>query len=141
MLGSLLVAWQYHIEAAPELIGLHFLALDAGYVIGSGIAQRILRRVFRFAQLRYVACAVAAASLLGLSFVVPPVLPIWRIIGLAFVGLSGGGLVTALLYGAESYYHKAPAAAASLSGVLFGCGCLLATLLIAIDVFRRFGSD
>ncbi len=134
LLGSLLVAWQYHIETTPELIGLHFLALDAGYVIGAGIAQRVLRRL-PVRSVALFACAAAAASLFGLSFVVPPVLPIWRIVGLGFVGLSGGGLLTAVLYGAESYYQKAPAAAASLSGVLFGCGCLLATVVVGLTYF------
>ncbi len=36
LLGSLLIAWQYHIDTDPQLIGLHFLALNAGYVIGVG---------------------------------------------------------------------------------------------------------
>jgi fucose permease len=134
LLGSLLIAWQYHIETAPELIGLHFLALNAGYVTGAAIAQRILKRL-SIRSVALLACGIAFASLLGLSFVVPPVVPLWRMTGLTFVGLSGGALVTALLYVLEPYFAKAPAEAASLSGVLFGCGCLLATLVAGITYF------
>jgi len=134
LLGSLLIVWQYHIETAPEVIGLHFLALNAGYVIAAAAAQRLLLRV-AIRSVVLFACAVGLASLLALSFLVPPVLPFWRIIALAFVGVSGGALVTALLYVLEPYYEQAPAAAASLCGVLFGCGCLLATLITGATYF------
>jgi fucose permease len=134
LLGSLLISWQYHIETAPELIGLHFLALNAGYVIAAATAQRVMR----FLSIRCVAlfaCGVGFISLLALSFLVPPVSPLWRIIGLGFVGVAGGALGTALLYALEPYYKTAPAAAASLSGALFGCGCLLATFVTGITYF------
>jgi fucose permease len=133
-LGSLLITWQYHIETGPELIGLHFLALNAGYVIAAAVAQRLLRRV-SIRVMALFACGIGFASLLGLSFVAPPVAPLWRVTGLAFVGVSGGTLVTALLYVLEPYYDEAPAEGANLSGVLFGCGCLLATVVAGITYF------
>lgn len=134
LLGSLLVAWQYHIGTAPELIGLHFLAFSAGYVVAAGTAQRLLTQV-SIRSVALFACAIGFATLSGLSFLVPPVLPLWRITGLGFVGLAGGALVTALLYALEPCYDKAPAAAASICGGLFGCGCLLATLIVGATYF------
>ena len=134
LLGSLLIAWQYHIGTAPELIGFHFLGFSAGYVVAAGIAQRLLTRV-SIRSVALFACATGFATLLALSFLVPPVLPVWRIVGLGFVGIAGGALVTALLYALEPYYDKAPAAAASFCGGLFGCGCLLATLIVGATYF------
>ncbi len=134
LLGSLVVAWQYYMETAPELIGLHFLALNAGYVVAAFVAQGILGRV-SIRSLALSACAIASASLVGLSFLAPPVSALSRLIGLSFIGISGGALVTALLYVLEPYYEKTPATAASLSGMLFGCGCLLATVVTGITYF------
>jgi fucose permease len=132
--GSLLIAWHYHIGTAPELIGLHFLALNAGYVIAAATAQRLLARV-SIRSVALFACGIGFATFLGLSFLAPPVWPWWRVTGLGFIGISGGALVTALLYVVEPSYERAPAATASLCGFLFGCGCLLATLIVAIAYF------
>lgn len=132
--GSLLIAWHYHIETAPELIGLHFLALNAGYVVAAAIAQRLLAWV-SIRSVALFACTLAFASLLALSFLAPPILPLYRIVGLGFVGISSGALVTALLYVLEPFYERAPGAAASACGVFFGCGCLLATLVIGTTYF------
>jgi len=134
LLGSLLIVWQYHIDTDPRLIGLHFLALNAGYVIAVAITQHLLTRVsIRFAAL--LACAVGFASLLGLSFVGPPVAAFWRMLGLGFAGWAGGALVTALLYVLEPRFKESPAVVANLGGALFGCGCLIATLVGGITYF------
>ncbi len=134
LLGSLLIAWQYHIDTDPQLIGLHFLALNAGYVCAVVIAQKLLYRV-SIRALALVACAVGCLSLLALSFLVPPVAPVWRMLGLAFVGSAGGALATALLYLLSPYFAAAPAAMVNLTGVLFGWGCLVATLIVSVTYF------
>ncbi len=134
LLGSLLIAWQYHIDTVPQLIGLHFLALNAGYVIAAAIAQKLLRRV-SLRTMALAACAIAFASLLTLSFVVPPVSALWRMLGLGFVGAAGGCLATAVLYALEPYFEQAPAALANWAGVLFGCGCLVSTVMVGITYF------
>lgn len=134
LLGSVVIAWQYHIETAPELIGLHFLALNAGYVAAASLAQAILGRI-SIRSVALFACGIGSASLVELSFAVPPVSAFWRLVGLVCVGVSGGALVTALLYVLEPYYEKTPAAAASLSGMLFGGGCLLATVVTGVTYF------
>lgn len=134
LLGSLLIAWQYHIDTDPQLIGLHFLALNAGYVIAVAAAQRLLFRL-SIRAIALAACAVGFASLLLLSFLVPPIAPGWRMAGLALVGSSGGGLATALFYLLAPYFSAAPAAMANLTGVLFGWGCLVSTLIVSITYF------
>ena len=136
ILGSLLIFWQYHIDTDPQLIGLHFLALNAGYVIAVATTQRLLTRVsIRLVAL--LACAIGFASLLALSFLGPPVSPVWRMLGLGFAGSAGGALVTALLYVLEPRFEESPAAVANLAGALFGYGCFIATLMGGITYFAR----
>lgn len=131
LLGSLLVAWEYHIDVEPRIIGFHFLALNAGYVAAAAIAQKYVRRVpVRWVAI--VACAAACASLAALSLMAPPVAAAWRIGGLAVLGMSAGGLTAALLYAMEPAFSAAPAATANVAGLLVGCGCLAATLATGI---------
>ncbi|MFL6350489.1 MAG: MFS transporter [Bryobacteraceae bacterium] len=132
--ASLSIAWHYHIGTPPELIGLHFLALNIGYVIAAATAQRLLARV-SIRSIALFACTICFLSLLALSFLAPPVVPLCRIVGLGFVGVSAGALVTALLYGLEPYYQRAPGAAASICGVFFRCGCLLTSLVGGTSYF------
>lgn len=134
LLGSLLIAWQYHINADPRLAGLHFLGLEAGYVIGAAGAQRLLRRV-SIRNAAMLACALACASLGMLSLAAPPAPVAWRISGLAVVGAAAGALSAAFLYVLEPEFERAPAELANAAGFLFGCGCLIATCMIAITYF------
>ena len=134
LLGSLLIAWRYHIDTDPHLVGFHFLALNAGYVTAVAVAQWLLSRIsIRIVAL--TACGLAFASLIGLSFAAPPVPSTWRICGLACIGMAGGALATALLYALEPYFLQAPAGLANLAGLLFGGGCLLSTAMVGITYF------
>jgi len=128
VLGSLVVAWHYHIDVEPQIIGLHFLALSVGYVLAATIGQKWVRWM-SLRTLALISCALAVVSLMALGMLGPPVLPLYRIIGCGFIGLSAGGLSTALLYASEPYFADAPAAAANVAGTLLGCGCLFATIL------------
>lgn len=134
LLGSLLIAWQYHIDIDPRLAGLHFLGLNAGYVIAAALAQPVLARI-PIRRVAMFACALACAGLIALSLLGPPVAVPWRILGLAFLGAAAGILMTALLYVLEPCFSRAPAALTNLTGVLFGCGCLVATCTVAITYF------
>jgi MFS family permease len=125
------VAWEYHIDVEPRIIGFHFLALNGGYLAAAAIAQKYVWRV----PVRWIAamaCAAACASLAVLSQLGPPVAPGWRIAGLAGLGMSAGGLTAALICAMEQAFAAAPAATANVAGLLFGCGCLLATLVTGI---------
>ena len=134
VLGSLVISWQYHIDVEPQLIGLHFLALNAGYVIAVATSQRLLLRLAP-RTLALVSCCIAAAALSGLSFVPPPVWVGWRMALLAVLGTAGGMLATSLLYAFGPYFSKTPASALNRAGLFMGCGCLLATLTNAISYF------
>lgn len=129
LLGSLSVAWQYHIDVEPQLIGLHFLALNAGYVAAAAGAQYLLARTStKFLAL--LGSGLACLSLIALSLVAPPVPAAWRLLVLFAAGLGAGALGTSLLYASESNFKRTPAATVSKAGVLFGCGCLLSTLVV-----------
>src|SRR5581483_7315720 len=97
-------------------------------------AQYVLVRI-SLRSLAIVACGLALAALLALSFLAPPVAAGWRILGLGVVGLSAGTLASALLYGLEPYFIKAPAATVNRAGALFGCGSLVTTVMVAITYF------
>ncbi|MBV8897769.1 MAG: MFS transporter [Acidobacteriaceae bacterium] len=134
VLGSLLVAWQYQLDADPKLIGLHFLSLSAGYVIAAATAQRLLPRI-AMRTVALASCLTGIASLAALSIVAPPMPAIYRMVGLGFVGCSAGLLATSLLYILEPYFERSPAALANRAGALFGCGCLVSTVMIGATYF------
>jgi fucose permease len=130
----LLVAWQYHIDADPKLIGLHFLAFSVGYVVASALARRLLMRL----AMRTVAiagCGAGVGSLAVLAAAAPPMPVLYRLSGLALVGFSGGLLSTSLLYILEPSFERSPAAVANRVGALFGSGCLLSTMMIGATYF------
>jgi fucose permease len=131
LLGSLVVAWHYHIDVEGQIIGLHFLALSVGYVLAATIGQKWVRWM-PLRTLALLSCALAVVSLGALGMLGPPVLPIYRIVGAGLIGMAAGGLSTALLYASEPYFAESPAAAANVAGSLLGSGCLLATLLTAM---------
>ncbi|HZS56511.1 MAG TPA: MFS transporter [Bryobacteraceae bacterium] len=134
LLGSLLVAWQYHIDADPKLIGLHFLALSVGYVIAGASAQRLLPHI-AMRTMAIASCCIGIASLGVLSVAVPPIPVAWRMLGLGLVGCAGGLLASSLLYILEPYFSRSPAVLANRVGALFGCGCLVSTIMIGATYF------
>src|ERR1700733_15826867 len=87
LLGSLVVAWNYHIDVEPQIIGLHFLALSVGYVLAATIGQ-IWVRWMPLRTLALLSCGLATISLGALGILGPPVLPIYRIIGCGLIGIS-----------------------------------------------------
>lgn len=131
LLGSLVVAWNYHIDLAPQIIGLHFLALSIGYVLTSIVSQSSVRWM-SLRTLALLSCGMAAISLGALGVLGPPVPVGYRILGSGLIGVAAGGLSTALLYASEPYFADAPAAAANVAGSLLGCGCLMSTIFTGV---------
>jgi fucose permease len=129
LLGSLIVAWQYYIDVEPQVIGLHFLCLNAGYVIAAAAAEKLLIRV-SIKSIALTACAVACGSLVTLGILRPPIPVAWRLVVLTIMGLSAGALGTSLLYASQSNFDERPASAVNRAGILFGSGCLLSTLVV-----------
>ena len=135
LLGSLVVAWQY-IDVDPRIIGLHFLAVNAGYVVAAKYAPRLLNRL-SVQAVAMVACGLAVVSLLALAIAAPPMAMGWRYGALALLGLSAGCLGTSLLYATEAYFRRSPAVAVNEAATVFGCGCLIATAVIGGMYFLR----
>jgi hypothetical protein len=121
LMGPMLVAWRYHLDADPRNIGLHFLALIAGYIAAVFVCRRLRKLPIRW--LAVVASVIAAADLIGLAFAAPPAPAVWRFAGLTVLGLAAGTLATSLLHSLDGI---------NLSGasVWFGSGCFLATVVI-----------
>ena len=132
--GSLLITWQYHIGADPALIGLHFLSINAGYVLASATVYLPLRR-FPLRVLPVTGCLLACASLIALAFSAPPVPVAWRLAGLATLGFAAGLITPASFHILEAYYRTATAYIINLTGALFGCGCTLVTAVLGVTYF------
>ncbi len=132
--GSLLIAWQYHIDVEPRLIGLHFLGLNIGFASAAVLARRYIRRV-PAQKTAALSCALAVLALLALSFLPPPAWPGWRIAFLGLLGAAAGSLSTALFYLSELSFKNSPSLAANTGALLFGCGCLIATILTGATYF------
>ena len=131
LLGAILPAWGYYRDP-PEFItiGNCFLSLAVGVIAAHQISAAILaRRNLRF--LLVFACALGCAGLLSLSLATPPLHWLWRMPGLAALGLSVGLLNAGLFHALAPSYSRAPAPAAALGGIYYGLGCLAVTLLVA----------
>lgn len=131
LLGAVLPAWGYHRDP-PEFvtIGNYFLTLAAGVIAANRVSAAILsRKTLRF--LLVFACVLGCAGLLSLALVNPPAHGLWRIPGLAAIGLAVGLLSTGLFHAIATSYARDPVRAAALGGVFYGLGCLAVTLLVA----------
>jgi fucose permease len=134
LLGSLVVAWQYHIDVDTQLIGLHFLCLNAGYVIAAAAVEWLCSK-FSSKAIAVAACVLACTSLLTLAVAAPPVHPAWRLAGLAALGSGAGALGSSLLFSSrEDLEHQTGKALARI-GQLFGIGCLLSTVIMGSTYF------
>jgi fucose permease len=134
MLGSLVIGWHYHIDVEPNSIGLHFLALSAGYVA----ASLLVPRLFSSVPVRTVgiwATALAFLALVALAFLAPPSAAALRIGALAVAGTAAGALTYALLYANQSLFEFSPATSANRAGALFFGGALLATIVVGVTYF------
>jgi fucose permease len=89
----------------------------------------MLRRGLSF--LLVFACALSCIALLYLAVVSPPLSDWWRVAGLLVLG-AGAGLLNLALFHAISLSYQADAAGTvNKGGILYGLGCLAATLLVA----------
>jgi fucose permease len=128
LIGPMLVAWRYHLDADPRDIGLHFLALIAGYIAAVLICRRLRRPPIR--TLAIVASGIAAADLIGLAFAAPPAPAAWRLAGLGVLGMAAGALATSLLHSLDGYFEEPAGMNLNLTSLWFGSGCFLATVIV-----------
>lgn len=131
LLGAVLPAWGYHRDP-PEFItiGNCFLSLAVGVIAAHQLSAAILaRKSLRF--LLVFACALGCAGLLSLALATPPAHWLWRIPGLAALGLAVGLLNAGLFQAIAASYSREPVRAVALGGIYYGLGCLAVTLLVA----------
>ena len=132
--GSLLIVWQYHVEPNPYLIGLHFLGVNAGYVIGIAFSQRVCARA-PVRILAAFACVLAMLTSAALVFAYPPAAPELRLLGLGLIGLSAGVLTSCLLSALYEVVVETSILIVYQAVILFGCGNLVATAIIGLTFF------
>ncbi len=131
LLGAVLPAWGYHLDPPKFVtVGNYFLSLAVGVIASTQLSARILsRKSLRF-QLVF-ACAAGCAGLLSMALVTPAAHWLWRMPGLAVVGLAVGLLNAGLFHAISRVYSRDPARTVGLGGIYYGLGCLAATLLVA----------
>jgi MFS transporter, FHS family, glucose/mannose:H+ symporter len=131
LLGAVLPAWGYHRDP-PEFItiGNCFLSLAVGVIAAHQVSAAILaRKSLRF--LLVFGCLLGCAGLLSLALATPPAHWLWRMPGLAILGLAVGLLNAGLFQAIAASYSREPVRAVALGGFYYGLGCLAVTLLVA----------
>jgi fucose permease len=129
VLGSLMIVWRYQLDRDPRGIGLHFFAFDAAILL-SGLSSQLAISRLSLKSLSICSCLVACAAFVELSFVPPPIHSAWRIGGVALLGFSAGGLLTALIHFVRPYYERHAVSTINLCGSMFGLGSLLVTVAL-----------
>ena len=135
LLGAILPAWAY-LHDLPDFIaiGNYFLALAIGIVAGTRFARPLMRRR-GVSFLLVCACGLCCASLLYLSQVSPPLSDWWRVVGFLVLGAGAGLLNLALFHAISPGYQSDAAGTVNKAGILYGLGCLTATLLVAGTIY------
>ncbi len=131
LLGAILPAWGYHRDP-PDFIavGNYFLSLAVGVVAAERIARPILLR-YGISFLLVFACSLSCLALLYLALVSPPLSEWWRVAGCLVLGIGAGLLNLALFHAISPPYQIDAAGTVNKGGILYGLGCLTATLLVA----------
>ncbi|MCX6629593.1 MAG: MFS transporter [Candidatus Solibacter sp.] len=131
LLGAILPAWGYHRDPSDFIaVGNFFLSLAIGIVAAARFARPImLRRGLSF--LLVSACGLSCLALLYLALVSPPLSDWWRVAGLLVLGAGAGLLNLALFHAISPGYQDDAAGTVNKGGILYGLGCLAATLLVA----------
>lgn len=131
LLGAILPRWEYHRNPSDFVAaGNFFLSLAAGIVAAARFARPImLRRGVAF--LLVFGCGVSCIALLYLALVSPPVSDWWRVAGFLVLGMGAGLLNLALFHAISPGYQTDAAGTINKGGILYGLGCLAATLLVA----------
>jgi len=133
-LGMILPAWGYHLLSQFKLVGYYFLALGAGQLLASRISRLLLSRL-SVQSILILGSFGAAAGLIVLGLYPPPSIMWWRIGGLVIVGTSAGLLSATVFHAITPVYRQDPAGTLNLSGMLYGAGCLLCSLLVAATYY------
>jgi fucose permease len=135
LLGAILPAWVY-VHDLPNFtaVGNYFLSLAIGIVAAARFARPImLRRGVSF--LLVLACGLSCIALLYLALVSPPLSDWWRVAGFLVLGAGAGLLNLALFHAISPGYQANAATTVNKAGILYGLGCLTATLLVIGTIY------
>ena len=130
LIGVILPAWGYHLKGSYLAIARYFFSLNVGILISVKLADAVIERRGVGPVLAATA-GLACAALLWLAFASGPYPEWWRAAGLAVIGLSIGGINTAIFHGITPSYIHDPVATVNMSGMLFGIGGLCTSLLVS----------
>jgi len=133
LLGAMLPGWNYHVTEQHSLAGWLFLAVSGGILA----AQQIRRLLAGFSPrpLRLCACLTAAAALIFLDILPPPVRFAAQCSGFFALGFAGGLLNISLFESIHQDYREEPASTLTRAGIYFGAGCLASAVTVGA-VFR-----
>jgi peptidoglycan/LPS O-acetylase OafA/YrhL len=95
--GTILPAWGYHLTGDYESIGVLFLALGGGVLSALRPSRELLRRR-PVNQVMALACGIAFAALMLLSWFSPPASLWWQVGGVFLVGFGGSMLSSAAFH-------------------------------------------
>jgi fucose permease len=109
-LGALLLAWRHHIAPDFIIIGTYFLAQNLGVLVGSLIAQPLLKRK-GIAFGLWAGCLTAAA-------------------GLLIMGIGAGSVHSAASHAIAPAYELDSASTMTLAGTLYTLGGLTSALVV-----------
>ena len=130
LLGAILPAWGYHRDPPQfAVVGNYFLCLAIGIVAAAIPARRIMARR-GVAFLLTFSSGLACASLLYLALLSTAASAWWRALGLLALGTGAGLLNMALFHAISRRYRSDAPGTVNMGGVLYGVGCLLATMLV-----------
>ncbi|MBI2690148.1 MAG: MFS transporter [Acidobacteria bacterium] len=129
-LGAVLPAWGYHLKSDYVTVGLYFLFLTFGIYAGSQACHWLVART-GLKLLMTIGSGLACAALLALAYLSGPHPPSLRMFALFLVGGAGAMVNTAVFHAITPLYQHDPASTVTLSGGLFGLGCLTTALLTA----------
>lgn len=130
-LGAILPAWGFHLHSDYATVGLYFLFLTFGIYAGSQLCHLLIARI-GLRPLLAVASGVASAGFLVLAWLsAGPQPPSLRMFTLFVIGAAGATANSAVFHAIAPLYHHNPASTITLSGALFGLGCLSTALLTA----------
>jgi fucose permease len=134
-LGAIMPAWVYVHDLPGFLaVGNYFLSLAIGIVAAARFARPImLRRGLSF--LLVFGCALSCIALLYLALISPPLSDWWRVAGFLVLGAGAGLLNLALFHAISPGYQADAAGTVNKAGILYGLGCLTATLLVAGTIY------
>ncbi len=132
--GAILLSWQHHLSSEYATVGLYFLGLIAGVLSSVWMSPPLLARK-GIGWTLSLACGMAAAGLIFLAFMSPPVSFWWRIAGLLVIGASAGLLHTGIFQAISPMYRHDPVATVNVAGIFFGLGCLAVALLISATFY------